>query len=147
MTSLDLTRTRKLKSESNGGELLRLDARGRVRTGRERREMLLAEFDRSGVSGARFARMAGINYQTFCGWLHVRRRAAVEKPASKRHPTPVKWLEAAVMSAALPALPVPAGPLRVQLPGGAWMDLGSPEQLRAAAQLLMELGAKGGAPC
>ena len=142
MTSLALSRTRKSKSESNGGELLRLDTRGRVRTGRERREILLAEFDRSGVSGARFARMAGINYQTFCGWLHVRRRESVGKPASKR-PKPVKWLEAAVTNAA----PPPAGPLRVQLPGGAWMDLGSPEQLRHAAQLLIELDAKGGAPC
>ncbi len=143
MTSLDLARSRKTKSESNGGELLRLDTRGRVRTGRERREMLLAEFDRSGVSGARFARMAGINYQTFCGWLHVRRRAATGKPASKG-PKPVKWLEAAATTAALPAQ---AEPLRVQLPGGAWMDLGSPAQLRAAAQLLRELGAKGGEPC
>ena len=143
MTSLDLARTRKSKSESNGGELLRLDTRGRVRTGRERREMLLAEFDRSGVSGARFARMAGINRQTFYGWLHERRRAATGKPASKRC-KPVKWLEAAVTPAATPAQ---AGPLRVQLPGGAWMDLGSPAQLRAAAQLLQELGAKGGAPC
>lgn len=143
MTSLDLARSRKSKSESNGGELLRLDTRGRVRTGRERREVLLAEFDRSGVSGARFARMAGINYQTFCGWLHARRREASGKPASKRL-KPVKWLEAAVTPAAAPAL---AGPLRVQLPGGAWMDLALPEQLCAAAQLLRELDAKGGAPC
>jgi hypothetical protein len=133
-----------LKNESKGGELLRLDARGRVRTGRGRREMLLAEFDRSGVSGARFVRMAGINYQTFCGWLHVRRRAAVGKPASKGHPKPVKWLEAAVTNAAPPPL---AGPLQVELPGGAWMDLASPDQLRAAAQLLRELNAKGGSPC
>lgn len=143
MTSLELARTRKSKNESNGGALLRLDTRGRVRTGRERREMLLAEFDRSGVSGARFARMAGINYQTFCGWLHVRRRESAGKPASKR-PKPVKWLEAAVTNAAPPP---PAGPLRVQLPGGAWMELAAPEQLRAAAQLLRELSAKGGAPC
>ena len=143
MTSLDLARSRKSKSESNGGELLRLDTRGRVRTGRERREMLLSEFDRSGVSGARFARMAGINYQTFCGWLHVRCLVTAGKPASKR-PKPVKWLEAAVTSSAALAQ---TGPLRMQLPGGAWMELGSPEQLRAAAQLLMELGAKGGAPC
>ena len=143
MTSLALPQTRKPKSESNGGELLRLDTRGRVRTGRERREVLLAEFDRSGVSGARFARMAGINYQTFCGWLHVRRWESVGKPASKR-PKPVKWLEAAVTTSAASAQ---AGPLRVQLPGGAWMDLAAPEHLRAAAQLLQELSAKGGAPC
>ena len=87
--------------------------------------------------------MAGINYQTFCGWLHVRRREAAGKPAAQR-PGPVKWLEAAVPNVALRA---PAGPLRVQLPGGAWMDLGSPEQFQAAAQLLRELSAKGGAPC
>jgi hypothetical protein len=31
MTSLDLARTRKSKRESNGGDLLRLDAKGRVR--------------------------------------------------------------------------------------------------------------------
>lgn len=141
MTSLDLARTWNSKSESNGGDLLRLDAKGRVRTGRERREMLLAEFDRSGVSGAQFARMARINYQTFCGWLHVRRRETAGKPASPR-PKPVKWLEAAVTGTA-----APTATLRVQLPGGAWMEVGSPEQLRAAAQLLMELGAKGGAPC
>lgn len=143
MTSFDLARSRKTKSASNGGELLRLDTRGRMRTGRASREMLLAEFDRRGVSAARFARMAGINYQTFCGWLHVRRREAGGKPASPR-PKPVKWLEAAVTAATLPEY---AGPLRVQLPGGAWMDLGSPAHLCAAAQLLRELGAKGGASC
>ena len=141
MTSLSLAQSQKAKSGSNGGELLRQDTRGRVRTGRERREMLLAEFDRSGVSGARFARMAGINYQTFYGWLHVRRREAGGKPASKRA-KPVKWLEAVVGTAS-----VPAPSLRVQLPGGAWMEVGSPEQARAAVQLLRELGAGGGAPC
>ena len=141
MTSLALAQSRKAKSGSNGGELLRQDTRGRVRTGRERREMLLAEFDRSGVSGARFARMAGINYQTFYGWLHLRRREAGGKPASKRA-KPVKWLEAVVGTAS-----VPAPSLRVQLPGGAWMEVSSPEQARAAAQLLRELGAGGGAPC
>jgi len=143
MTSLDLSRTRQSKSDSNGRELLRQDTRGRVRTGRERREKLLAEFDRSGVSAARFARMAGINYQTFCGWLHVRRREATVKPAAQR-PKPVKWLEAAVKNVALPAT---AGRLRVQLPGEAWMDLASPEQLHAAAQLLRELSAKGDTAC
>jgi hypothetical protein len=115
-----------------------LDARDRVRTGRERREQLLAEFDRSGVSGARFARMAGIKYATFAGWLHQRRRAA----AGVKRLRPVTWVEAAVK---------PAGaegpPLRVQLPGGAWMELASSAQMSAAVQLLRELAKEGGRPC
>ena len=66
-------------------QLLRQDTRGRVRTSRERRAALLAEFDRSGVSAARFARMAGINYQTFAGWRHGRRRAVRESgPPARR---------------------------------------------------------------
>lgn len=36
-------------------ELLKQDTRGRVRVPRERREALLAEFARSGISGAKFA--------------------------------------------------------------------------------------------
>ena len=50
--------------------LLKTDTRGRVRTPRARREAILAEFAASGLSAARFARLAGINYTTFCGWLH-----------------------------------------------------------------------------
>ncbi len=60
MTSLTLTRSWKSKNEPAGGELLRMDTSGRVRTGSERREMRLREFDRSGVSAARFAAMTGI---------------------------------------------------------------------------------------
>jgi hypothetical protein len=50
MTSLTLARGRDCRLSEE--QLLRLDVRGRVRTGRERREQLLAKFDRSVVSGA-----------------------------------------------------------------------------------------------
>src|SRR6188508_2428275 len=116
MTSLSLQR--KNSEEKSGGELLRQDARGRVRTSRERREALLAEFDRSGVSGAQFARLTGMRYQTFAGWLHVRRRGAATTTAVKR-PKPVQWVEAAVA----PPAALEAVPLRMQLPGGAWVEL------------------------
>lgn len=119
-------------------ELLRQDTRGRVRTSRERRAALLAEFDRSGVSAARFARMAGINYQTFAGWLHGRRHAVGAKEPPVRRKKSVQWIElggAAVLA------------LRVQLPGGASLEITAPGQLPAAAALLRELAREGGGPC
>jgi hypothetical protein len=134
MTSMTLPKT---GAQSSKAGLLRLDTRGRARTGRERREALLAQFDRSGLSGARFARMAGIKYQTFAGWLHQRRARA----ADAKRPGSVTWVEAAV-----PPEPM-VKPLRVQLPGGAWMEPASPAQWRDAALLLKELAKAGGAPC
>ncbi|MFT5466901.1 MAG: transposase-like protein [Verrucomicrobiales bacterium] len=55
-------------------ERLRVDARGHVRTSREEREAILDEFDRSGISGAAFAKLHGIAYSTFAHW----RRSAGE---------------------------------------------------------------------
>ena len=46
-------------------EVLKTDSRGRVRVPAERREALLDEFEKSGMSGAKFARLAGIHYATF----------------------------------------------------------------------------------
>jgi hypothetical protein len=46
----------------SAGEILKQDSLGRVR----------AAFDRSGMSGARFAAMAGINYSTFSSWVQER---------------------------------------------------------------------------
>ena len=45
--------------------IIKLDTRGRMRTTRERREALLAEFDRSGMSGQKFSAWAGIKYPTW----------------------------------------------------------------------------------
>jgi hypothetical protein len=50
----------------------------RVRVPAPRREALLDEFERSGVSGAKFARLVGIKYPTFAGWVHRRRRVRGE---------------------------------------------------------------------
>lgn len=47
------------------GEILKVDARGRVQVTAERREALLDEFDRSGMSGAGFAKHYGIKYTPF----------------------------------------------------------------------------------
>ena len=39
-----------------------------ARTDAAHRAQLLAEFDRSGLSAAAFARQHRLNYTTFCGW-------------------------------------------------------------------------------
>ncbi len=48
------------------------------RTDAVQRETLLAEFARSGLSAAAFARRHGLNYTTFCGW---RQRQDKSKPS------------------------------------------------------------------
>jgi len=82
-----------------GSEILKVDEAGRVRTPPEKREALLAEFDRSGMTGAQFARFAGVRYPTLMNWVQKRRKAAgqSEQRAARRqkvdHP---RWLEARV---------------------------------------------------
>ena len=53
-------------------EILKQDGRGQVSACR--REALLEEFEKSGASGAKFARLAGIKYSTFTVWVLKRRR-------------------------------------------------------------------------
>lgn len=88
-----------------------LDTKGRVRTSKEQRRVILAEFERSGLSAARFARQTGLKYSTFALWVARYRR-------TKRPPSPpLRLLEAVVA-------PVPTSlPLQVRLPGGACAEL------------------------
>ena len=60
-------------------EVLKQDARGRVRVSAQRWEALLDKFKCSGMSGAKFARLMGTKYGTFANWVLQRRkrRAAV----------------------------------------------------------------------
>ena len=44
--------------------LLKSDTLGRVRTPADRRERLLHEFERGGLSGPKFAELTGLKYQT-----------------------------------------------------------------------------------
>lgn len=46
-------------------EGLKQDTRGRARVSLRRREALLDEFEKSGASGMKFARLVGIKYSTF----------------------------------------------------------------------------------
>ena len=48
--------------------ILKTDVIGRLRTPLARREQLLDEFEKSGLSGQEFAELAGIKYSTFATW-------------------------------------------------------------------------------
>lgn len=58
--------------------LSKRDARGRVQHSPAQREDFLDAYERSGLSGPVFARVAGINYQTFAGWRKARAQRMID---------------------------------------------------------------------
>jgi hypothetical protein len=117
-------------------ELLKSDTRGRVRTPLARQEALLDEFEQSGLSGAKFAALAGIKYPTFASWVLRRRKQG--SPPDKPRPDPaasVRWLEAVVDKALSPSS-ASASALVVELPCGARFAIAAPTQAALAAALL-----------
>ena len=129
-------------------EILKQDGRGRVRTPARRREALLDEFEKSGASGAKFARLAGIKYATFAGWVLKRRkqRGRVVKttpglPASVDgsvvSAAPVRLFEALLEGGNAGGRDAVNAPgLLIELPGGSRILVGSPVQLQMAAELV-----------
>lgn len=122
--------------------LLKTDALGRVRTPAARREELLDEFARSGMSGVKFAEFVGLKYQTFATWVQLRRRkhrtAATAKPPVQAAPKQLRWMEAVLEPAPTPAGPSAAA-LVVLLPGGARMEMTDVQQVPLAAALVRAL--------
>lgn len=120
-------------------EVFKQDRRGRVRVPRERREALLEEFARSGLSAVTFARMVGVKYPTFANWRQQQRKA--QKTVRKAAPEglagggPVRLLEAVVEDQITPATGSRGG-LLIELPGGSRLTVASPAQLAMAAELV-----------
>jgi len=128
--------------------IMRVDCFGRVTTTRERRAALLAEFDRSGMSGQRFAKWAGIKYPTWASWVQKRRKEAGQTPLPKAKPKrkgQVRWLEAVVAKNAPAPESASSGTvgLIVQGPGGVRIEIHEAKQVGLAVQLLRELDGKG----
>ena len=127
--------------------IIKQDARGRMRTSLERRTALLAEFDRSAMTGRKFAAWAGIKYSTFANWLGARRKAATTSPAKNEveNGGGTRWLEA-VVGPSKTTEPVESGraALIVHGPGGLRLELSDAGQIQLAARLLRELGWKPG---
>lgn len=57
------------------GMILKSDGFGQVETPVARPEQLLDELDRSGLTGLKFAEVAGIKYQTFATWMRPAKMA------------------------------------------------------------------------
>lgn len=120
--------------------VLRTDTRGRVRVPAERREALLEEFDRSGISAMKFARLAGVKYPTFINWLTKRRSAKVpgqqvaQENADAGARRPVRLFEAVAEPERRFALS--GAGLTIEFSGGARVAVESPAQLAMAAELL-----------
>ena len=129
------------------GQILSQDAQGRVLVLRERREALLEEYDRSGMSAVKFAQYVGIKYSTLAYWLQSRRRhrqreELLVKAGADTEPGKSNggWIEAVVENASGPR--VPAGALRIYFAGGADCQISSAGEAALAADLLGRLGAK-----
>ena len=125
---------------SSASTLVKTDSLGRMRTSPERREMLLREFERSGMSGAEFATMIGIKYQTFAGWRQRRARGrrsrAVARVPAK---APLRLVEAVV--AVKSNTTRSEDKLIIHLPGGAHVELSDARQVSLAGALLKSLQA------
>jgi hypothetical protein len=106
------------------------DAQGRVLASRERRELLLEQYDRSGMSGVKFAEYIGIKYSTLVYWLQSRRckrereklllRAIADTEPNKSNGA---WVEAVVENGSPPRAQV--GALRIYFAGGAYCQISS----------------------
>lgn len=83
--------------------VLKSDQAGRVQTPVNRQIAVVREYERSGLSGPRFAALTGINYQTFVTW---RRKHGVGNPSRKPQPAKkVAFVEAVISAGALGTLP------------------------------------------
>ena len=119
-----------------GSEILKVDEVGRVRMPPEKREAMLAEYDRSGMTGAQFARFVGVRYSTLMYWLQKRRKETGQgeeaAPSGNDHP---RWLEARVEGE------VPKSEnLVVEMSAGIRMLVGNRTQAALAGELLRAMG-------
>jgi len=129
-------------------KILKRDAVGRVRTSVRQREALMDQYERSGLTGPKFAEVAGVCYQTFAGWMQKRRRARGDHASSpvlassaqtEAGPALVRWVEAET-GGGKELSPTEREPdvctgLAVILPGGVRAELSH----RAQVPLLVEL--------
>jgi hypothetical protein len=117
-------------------EILPTDRRGHVRVSAQRRELLLDEFEKSKLSGQKFAKLTGLKYSTFAAWANKRRRQraalAPALPAPNKSPA-VEWLETVITEAQNTGS---ASSLIVRLPSGAAIELVNVSQAPVAAALL-----------
>jgi hypothetical protein len=123
-----------------GAQIFKRDTMGRVRLPRARREELLDEYERSGISGVQFAAYVGIKYSTLANWIQKRgRREQQEKSLIKAESGPQSdkrngtWVEAVIERSTS---------LRIYFSGGAYCQISNTREASLAAELLGRLGPK-----
>jgi hypothetical protein len=134
--------------------ILKTDGLGRVRTPLAQREALVDSFERSGLSGMKFAALHGVKYPSFANWVQQRKRRRLRAHAvGEGHPStpqdhpaggsgaPLQWWEAVVSEETSGGSgPEPmAGAMQLHLPGGVRMEITAAGQVAWAAQLLRSL--------
>ena len=112
--------------------VLKRDGGGRIMVPLARQVELVQEFERSGLSGPKFAALAGLKYQTFATWRRKHGRAPAVRRSSRRRPS-VHWLEAEMPGAQGSAA------LSVDLGGAAVLKIADGRQVPLAAQLIKAL--------
>jgi hypothetical protein len=68
-----MTSTTSLVPATHDPTLLKADVMGRTKRIREQRQRILDEYERSGVSGPKFAALCDVKYQTFANWVKCRK--------------------------------------------------------------------------
>lgn len=119
--------------------VLKRDGQGRVRTPAIRREQLLDEFERSGLSGPKFAGLAGLKYQTFATWVQKRKRQRGPAKVPAATAGSMKWLEAVVEQAHEAVIPAGDAAVVLQLPGGVRLEVADAGQAALAAMVVRAL--------
>ena len=130
-----------MTSTQSSGQILKTDSLARLQTPRRRKEELLDEFDRSGLSGPKFAQLAGLKYSTFAAWVAKRKRSrTTEAPVARSLPetAQVQWLEA-VVDQAKAATAKKACVLTVYIGKEARTEIADVQQIQLAAMLLRAL--------
>ena len=110
-------------------ELLKVDTKGRVQIPPERRKDLLEEFDRSGMTGAAFAKHYWIKYTTFAYWIQARRRKQERSGSSGENHFLLVTVDGAKRS----------GGVTVELPHGVKVTITTQEEGHLAAALIEAL--------
>src|ERR1700679_3053622 len=130
-----------------GQMILKTDARGRVRVPVERREALLDEYEKSGLSAKKFALLVGMKHQTFATWATKRRKqrgvmctqgSQIQRPVEAV--PKLQWVEAVIEKDG-GTTGQRRDALSVHLPGGARLEIGDSRQVALAAELLRALAA------
>jgi hypothetical protein len=123
--------------QKSDGPVLKADTKGRVQTPAARRETLLNEFEKSGLSGAKFAALVGVKYPTFAAWAARRRKQGATK-APVKPVDQVHWLET-VVEQAQTSVEAKTACVLLHLPGGARLELAEVKQVPLAVALLRAL--------